>query len=140
MKDHEKPFYAEIGRRIKSHRTALFLEPADMAKVIQKSKDHYNKYERAETKCSIQILSQIAEALNCDITMLLPEKSMSGAGFSEQETAFVHRPDEDTEKRFTMQILTLFRQIETPSRRQEILKALENESQKMEEFQSKYDF
>ncbi|MEM5529725.1 helix-turn-helix transcriptional regulator [Gammaproteobacteria bacterium AS21] len=63
----------EIGRNIKLQRVGLDISQAELAFSAQLNQSYLSKIENGAVNISVQILYNIAEAMNCDPHKLLPK-------------------------------------------------------------------
>lgn len=68
-------FYAQIGENIRKYRLLKQLSMQELGNAIHKSKAAVFKYEKGTSSIDIEVLLQIADALNISIDQLLPSKT-----------------------------------------------------------------
>ena len=71
--------YAFVGERLRELRKKHGMTQADVARVISVSPQQYQKYEDAQTKCSLTVLIALAENYAVDLNSLLPPVGGSAA-------------------------------------------------------------
>lgn len=64
--------YAFVGERLRELRKQNGMTQADVARIIDVSPQQYQKYEDAQTKCSLTVLIALAEHYGIDLNALLP--------------------------------------------------------------------
>lgn len=64
--------YAIVGERLRVLRKKHGMTQADVARVIDVSPQQYQKYEDAQTKCSLTVLISLAEHYSVELDSLLP--------------------------------------------------------------------
>ena len=73
---HEDPsepdVYAHVGRRLRELRVARGDTQAEIAKVISVSPQQYQKYEDAQSRCSLPYLMTLADHFGVHLTDILP--------------------------------------------------------------------
>ncbi|MEM0987212.1 MAG: helix-turn-helix domain-containing protein [Pseudomonadota bacterium] len=87
------PVYRYVGNRLRHYRRERGLKQAALAEVINVSPQQYQKYEDAQSKCSLTNLFKLAEFLGVDIHAIMPvgvdsygEPARSPRTYSVQET------------------------------------------------------
>lgn len=66
------PVYRYVGNRLRHFRRERGLKQAALAEVIGVSPQQYQKYEDAQSKCSLTNLFKLAEFLGVDIHSIMP--------------------------------------------------------------------
>ncbi len=66
------PVYRYVGNRLRHFRRERGLKQAALAEVIGVSPQQYQKYEDAQSKCSLTNLFKLAEHLGVDIHSIMP--------------------------------------------------------------------
>lgn len=64
--------YAHIGKRLRELRLSAGSTQADVAKVINVSPQQYQKYEDAQSRCSLPYLMALADHFRVHLTDVLP--------------------------------------------------------------------
>lgn len=65
--------YDYVGEQLRAHRIGRGMTQAQVAKVIDISPQQYQKYEDAQSKCSLTSLEILAEHYGVSLTAFLPE-------------------------------------------------------------------
>ncbi len=63
--------HTTIGQNIKNARRKANLSQEEIAELMQISPLHYGRLERGERPISLEMLAQLASALNCSVPSLL---------------------------------------------------------------------
>ncbi|MEM7768178.1 MAG: helix-turn-helix domain-containing protein [Pseudomonadota bacterium] len=66
------PVYRYVGNRLRHFRRERGLKQAAMAEVIGVSPQQYQKYEDAQSKCSLTNLYKLADFLGVDVHAIMP--------------------------------------------------------------------
>lgn len=69
---HADPVYRYVGNRLRHFRRERGLKQAALAEVIGVSPQQYQKYEDAQSKCSLTNLFKLADFLGVDIHAIMP--------------------------------------------------------------------
>lgn len=64
--------YAHVGRRLRELRVARGETQADIARVIKVSPQQYQKYEDAQSRCSLPYLMMLSDHFGVHLTDILP--------------------------------------------------------------------
>lgn len=70
--------YAQVGQRLRTLRTQAGLTQAAVAAIINVSSQQYQKYEDAQSKCSLTYLMILADHYGVPIASLLPGGGTGG--------------------------------------------------------------
>lgn len=76
MTDDEIEFYAEVGNRVRIHRTACGMTQADLAAKTSLGRASINNLESGTQAVPLYKLDEIARALGVSLTSLLPGAPM----------------------------------------------------------------
>ncbi len=71
--------YAHVGQRLRELRVSNGLTQAEIAKVINVSPQQYQKYEDAQSRCSLPYLMTLADHFKVHLTDILPVEEKTEA-------------------------------------------------------------
>jgi transcriptional regulator with XRE-family HTH domain len=125
--DSPESVYAFVGGRLRELRKQRGLTQADVARLISISPQQYQKYEDAQTKCSLSTLIALSEHFNVPLSDLLP-KSIAIASPATVVRA-QKQPDIPTEADLLARLVGAFvklRDTEQKTRLVQLVEAIQN--------------
>jgi transcriptional regulator with XRE-family HTH domain len=75
MQDHNADVYQHVGQQLRAHRIGRGMTQSDTARLIGVSPQQYQKYEDAQTKCSLNNLITLAQFYDIAFSDLLPDQA-----------------------------------------------------------------
>lgn len=72
--------FADVGLRIKNARKHKKITQQELAKTIGKTESSIRKYEKGLVEIPYKVLEQIADALDINVSDLIPQENKSEAG------------------------------------------------------------
>ena len=83
--DRTDRIYDHVGSQLRAQRIGRGLTQAQVAKIINISPQQYQKYEDAQSKCSLTSLEMLADHYGVTLTSFLPEESSSPTPVNEAD-------------------------------------------------------
>ena len=83
--DRTDRIYDHVGSQLRAQRIGRGLTQAQVAKIINISPQQYQKYEDAQSKCSLTSLEMLADHYGVTLTSFLPEESSSPSPVNEAD-------------------------------------------------------
>ncbi len=77
--------YDHVGRQLRAHRVGKGMTQAQVARLIDISPQQYQKYEDAQSKCSLTNLMVLADHYRVPLSEFLPEESVRPAEANEAD-------------------------------------------------------
>lgn len=77
--------YQAVGRQLRAYRIGRGMTQAQVAQLIEVSPQQYQKYEDAQSKCSLTNLSILAKHYGIPLAEFLPERSGEIANLGEAD-------------------------------------------------------
>lgn len=99
--------YSAIGRRVKEHRRARKMTQEHLAEGLSVSVGYISQVERGVTKVSLDTLSAIAAALECDLSELVTGVAVTQDSYLERELALQTRRMDGRQKRMLLDMAKL---------------------------------
>lgn len=102
--------YEHVGRQLRAYRIGQGMTQAQVARLIDISPQQYQKYEDAQTKCSLTALSVLASFYGVGLSAFLPDKGeekviVSDADLLARLVAAYSQLDDPMEKLRLVQLL-----------------------------------
>lgn len=77
--------YKVIGARLKSQRTRLNMTQETLAELVDITTVYLSKIENGHVRPTLDLLSQLCSALNCDLGMILLNTSPASSKYQNEE-------------------------------------------------------
>ena len=97
--------YKLIGSRIQNRRKELKITQAQMAELLEVSTGYISQIERGATKINLDILCQIGEFLDCDVTEFLFKNNVPKMSFYEDDIVKDYQQLSDKEREMLARLL-----------------------------------
>lgn len=113
--------YQYVGNKLRSYRVSKRLTQTDVAKYLDISPQQYQKYEDAQSKCSLTTLFKFVELLEIDINDVLP------LNVEEEQNANETQPHNSQDQAYLVsQLVASFMKLPSDEARLRFVKFLES--------------